>query len=131
MILSLLQLRQNLDKKDKKKKKKKDKKERKGERSRKDKKHKRKTSDSDEEDIKKYRYATSKLRPLGLDCSSSIRFSFLSKTRLFKPVQLNFIYILELKFGVLYWKTERGEELTQEYIRCAYILVIVHYFDFV
>lgn len=102
MILSFLQLRQNLDKKDKKKKKKKDKKERKGERSRKDKKHKRKTSDSDEEDIKKYRYATSNRRPLGLDCSSSIRFSFLSKTRLFKPVQLNFIYMLELKFGVLY-----------------------------
>lgn len=27
--------------------------------------------------------------------------------------------------------TERGEDLTQEYIRCAYILVTVYYFDFV
>lgn len=129
MILSFLQLRQNLDKKDKKKKKKKDKKERKGERSRKDKKHKRKTSDSDEkdikEDIKKYRYATSNRRPLGFDCSSSFRFSFLNKTRLFKPVQLNFIYMLELKFGVLYrnpehdWK-RRGTD-TGIHQMCLYI----------
>lgn len=73
MILSFLQLRQNLDKKDKKKKKKKDKKERKGERSRKDKKHKRKSSDSDEEANKKYRYATSNAKETtrAVDCSSS------------------------------------------------------------
>lgn len=81
MILSFLQLRQNLDKKDKKKKKKKDKKGRKGERSRKDK-HKRKSLDSDEEDNKKYRYATpiTKETPQTVDCSSSsIQFSFLRK----------------------------------------------------
>lgn len=92
-----MQLRQNLDKKDKKKKKKKDKKEKKGERSRKDKKHRRKSSD--EEDNKKYRYArsNSKETPRTVDCSSSsIQFSFSSKTKLFKPVKLNFIYIPEI-----------------------------------
>lgn len=130
IMLSFLQLRQNLDKKDKKKKKKKDKKERKGEKSRKDKKHKRKSSDSDEEDNKKHRYGTSNT-PRTVDCSSSsIQFSFLSKTKLqARSTQLYLQCLLESKMWVLYknpepWLTEDNRDNNTP---CAYTLVIVGY----